>query len=125
MPRRTRPIAALLFSALLSAAAFAGDARLAPAPPMGWNSWDAYGLTITEGDFKANASVLATLKSLGWSYAVIDEGWYMDNPAGTKLADRAYQLDGNGLLMPSLSRFPSAKDGAGLKPLGVGCMPKA
>lgn len=109
---------ALLLSAALSAAAFAGDAKLAPTPPMGWNSWDAYGLTVTEADFKANTAVLATLKSLGWTYAVIDEGWYMDNPNGAKLADRKYVLDEHGLLMPSLPRFPSAAGGAGLKPLG-------
>jgi len=36
--------------------------------------------------------VLATLKSYGWTYAVIDEGWYMDNPFGDKLANRFYQL---------------------------------
>jgi alpha-galactosidase len=109
---------ALLLSAALSAAAFAGDAKLAPTPPMGWNSWDAYGLTITEADFKANTAVLATMKSLGWTTAVIDEGWYMDNPNGAKLADRKYQLDAHGLLIPSLARFPSAAGGAGLKPLG-------
>ena len=49
---------------------------------MGWNSWDAYGLTINEADFKANAAVLARVKQFGWQYAVIDEGWYMENPNG-------------------------------------------
>jgi len=48
---------------------------LAPTPPMGWNSWDAYGFTIDENDFKANVTVLAGMKQYGWSYAVIDEGW--------------------------------------------------
>ena len=41
---------------------------------MGWNSWDAYGLTIDEDDFRANVIVLAGLKQYGWTYAVIDEG---------------------------------------------------
>ena len=109
---------ALLLSAALTAAAFAQDAKLAATPPMGWNSWDAYGLTITEADFKANVAVLATMKSLGWTYAVIDEGWYMDNPDGAKLADRKYQLDAHGLLLPSLGRYPSAASGSGLKLLG-------
>ena len=49
---------------------------------MGWNSWDAYGLTINEADYKANASVLAEYQRYGWKYAVVDEGWYMANPAG-------------------------------------------
>ena len=109
---------ALLLSAGLAVAAFADDAKLAPTPPMGWNSWDAYGLTVTEADFKANVEVLKSLQPFGWNTAVIDEGWYMDDPLGAKLADRKYQLDAHGLLMPSLGRFPSAANGAGLKPLG-------
>ena len=31
-----------------------GRVVLAPVPPMGWNSWDSYGLTITEEQFTAN-----------------------------------------------------------------------
>jgi len=42
----------------------------------------------------------------------------MDNPFGANLVDRKYQLDGHGLLIPSLGRFPSAASGSGLKPLG-------
>ena len=84
---------------------------------MGWNSWDAYGLTIDEADFKATATVLAGVKQYGWQYAVIDEGWYMENPFGEHLADRKYLLDGNGILIPVASRFPSSANGAGFKPL--------
>jgi hypothetical protein len=109
---------AVLLSAVLAAADVSARAQaISQTPPMGWNSWDAYGLTITEADFKANVNVLAQIKSLGWSTAVIDEGWYMDDPSGAKLADRKYQLDAHGLLIPSLGRFPSAANGAGLKPL--------
>ncbi len=88
-----------------------------PRPPMGWNSWDAYGFTIDEAQFKDNVKVLANLKELGWSYAVIDEGWYMADPFGKTLAARKYQLDAHGLLTPDTARFPSAAGGAGLKPL--------
>ncbi len=84
---------------------------------MGWNSWDAYGFTINEADFKANATVLAKFEQFGWQYAVIDEGWYMENPLGTNLAERKYLLDGNGNLIPVESRFPSSAGGAGFKPL--------
>ena len=59
------------------AATLAHAQMLAPTPPMGWNSWDAYGLTIDEADYRANATVLAELVQYGWQYAVIDEGWYM------------------------------------------------
>jgi hypothetical protein len=89
----------------------------APTPPMGWNSWDAYGFTINEADFKANAAVLAGYKQFGWQYVVIDEGWYMENPFGRNLAERKYLLDGNGILIPVTSRFPTAAGGAGFKPL--------
>jgi hypothetical protein len=84
---------------------------------MGWNSWDAYGLTIDEADYRANATVLAGLKEYGWQYAVIDEGWYMENPFGDKVETRKYMWDGNGILIPSVSRFPSSAGGAGFKQL--------
>jgi hypothetical protein len=84
---------------------------------MGWNSWDAYGFTIDEADFKANAKVLAGVKQFGWQYMVIDEGWYMDNPFGENLEQRKYLWNGNGILIPVPNRFPSAANGAGFKPL--------
>ena len=109
----------LCWAAWLSTPAMAAAAPLAPSPPMGWNSWDAYGFTISEADFKANVTVLAQLRRFGWTYAVIDEGWYMGNPAGAKLEQRDYKLDAHGLLAPSIDRFPSAKDGGGLGPLAA------
>jgi hypothetical protein len=87
---------------------------LAASPPMGWNSWDAYGLGIDESAFKANAAVLAQLSSYGWKYAIIDEGWYMKYPAGADLESREYQLDSHGILIPAVNRFPSAAKAAGL-----------
>lgn len=107
--------AAALLALLLAPTAFA--APVAPTPPMGWNSWDAYAFTIDEAQFKANAEVVAGLKSYGWNTAVIDEGWYMANPLGDKLETRRYLYDGYGRLMPVAARFPSAANGAGLKGL--------
>jgi hypothetical protein len=89
----------------------------APTPPMGWNSWDAYGLTINEADFRDNVKVLKGIEDLGWKYAVIDEGWYMENPFGDKLETRKYLWDANGILIPVASRFPTSANGAGFKPL--------
>ena len=109
----------LAATTILSSSEASLAAGLAARPPMGWNSWDAYGLTIDESQFRAAAAVEAKLRPYGWTYAVIDEGWYMDNPFGAKLADRAYQLDDHGLLVPSLKRYPSAADGAGFKPLAA------
>jgi hypothetical protein len=107
---------AALFS-FLAATTLSHAQNPAPTPPMGWNSWDAYGLTINEADFKANATVLAGVKQFGWQYAVIDEGWYLGNPLGENLEQRKYLLDANGILIPVASRFPSAAGGAGFKPL--------
>jgi hypothetical protein len=84
---------------------------------MGWNSWDSYGLTIDEDQFKANATVLVSLQQYGWKYAVIDEGWYLANPAGSNLEQRHYLWNSTGLLVPDPARFPSAANGAGFKPL--------
>lgn len=91
--------------------------KASPAPPLGWNSWDSYGLTINEADFRANVEVLRDLQTYGWKYAVIDEGWYMTNPEANGLIARQYVWDRNGLLVPDAHRFPSAANGAGFRPL--------
>jgi hypothetical protein len=104
--------------AVVSFVAVPGSAQnLAPTPPMGWNSWDAYGFTIDEADFKANAKVLAGMEQFGWRYMVIDEGWYMQDPYGATLEQRKYIWDGNGNLLPDPKRYPSSVNGAGFKPL--------
>jgi len=108
---------ALSFLAVLVFSTATYAQKLAPTPPMGWNSWDAYGLTIDEAQFKANVSVLAELKQYGWQYAVIDEGWYLEDPFANSTEKQGFVFDANGRLIPALNRFPSAVNGAGLKPL--------
>jgi alpha-galactosidase len=83
---------------------------VAPTPPMGWNSWDSYGLRINEQQFRENVEVLATkLKPFGYTYAVIDEGWYMVNPEDRRKPDLLkYAVDENGRFIPVTVRFPSA-----------------
>lgn len=107
----------LLLVALLIAATAAPAQEIAPTPPMGWNSWDAYGWTIDEPQFRAAATELVKLHPYGWTYAMIDQGWYMDKPLGTNLQDRHYFLDAHGLLIPAPTHFPSSVDGQGFKPL--------
>src|SRR5262249_54192440 len=59
----------------------AQGAMLAERPPLGWNSWDGYGTTINEEQFKSNAKWVAEhLKNFGWQYAVIDMEWFVTNP---------------------------------------------
>jgi len=91
---------------------------LAPTPPMGWNSWDSYGLTINEAQFKANVDVLAArLKPAGYNYAVVDEGWYLTNPQKAKSEEFDFRMNATGRYEPALNRFPSAEDAAGFKPV--------
>src|SRR5580704_1303503 len=92
---------------------------LAATPPMGWNSWDGYGLTVTEAQFKSNADWLAHhLKLYGWQYVVIDMDWFVANPsADVATQAKQFSLDEFGRYIPATNRFPSATDGAGFKPL--------
>lgn len=96
--------------------------KVAASPPMGWNSWDAFGLTITEQQFRENVTVLATrLKPLGWNYAVIDEGWFFYNPEDRPHPELLkYALDRNGRYVPVAARFPSAGKAAGEPSAGEG-----
>src|SRR5579875_2047489 len=108
---------AALFAAFLLAATTADAAALAATPPMGWNSWDSYGLTVTEPEFKANATWLNDhLKQHGWNYVVVDEGWYLQNPEG-KPGGFRFVMDANGRYFPAGNRFQSAANNAGFKPL--------
>jgi alpha-galactosidase len=94
---------------------------LAPTPPMGWNSWDSYGLTVTEDQFKANVTWFNQhLKQYGWKYVVIDEGWYLQHPenAATKGEDQGYTMDKSGRYLPAPGRYPSSAGDVGLKPIG-------
>jgi hypothetical protein len=88
-------------------------AQVAERPPMGWNSWDSYGLTITEAQFRDNVKVEASvLKPYGWTYAVIDEGWFLKNPQDRPTPDKLqYALDAYGRYVPVTDRFPSAGSG--------------
>ena len=92
---------------------------LAQTPPMGWNSWDAYGESVSEADIRANAQWMAqNLKSHGWEYIVVDMGWYITNHTGeTNAKDSKYRLDEFGRFTPATNSIPSANSGAGFKPL--------
>lgn len=83
---------------------------------MGWNSWDSYGLSITEDEFNSTVDILHTqLQQYGWQYAVVDEGWYLANPLSNGKPSWQYVMDGNGRYTPAINRFPSADEGVGLK----------
>lgn len=95
--------------------------RLAPTPPMGWNSWDAYATTIDEPASLANATVMAEkLLPHGYNIFTIDAQWY--EPLANGFAyrqDAQLTMDAWGRLVPASNRFPSAAHGAGFRPLAA------
>ncbi|WP_292939882.1 glycoside hydrolase family 27 protein [Mucilaginibacter sp. 44-25] len=51
--------------------------QLALTPPMGWNSWNCWGLTVSDAKVRssANAMINKGLVDYGWTYINIDDGW--------------------------------------------------
>ena len=88
-------------------------------PPMGWNSWDCYGTTVTEDEVLANAAFMHDhLLAHGWDTVVVDIQWY--DPTARSHGyneDPPVVLDDHGRQLPAPNRVPSAADGAGFKPL--------
>jgi hypothetical protein len=105
----------ILLLALVTSLPFGASPQVATGPPMGWNSWDSYGMTITEQEFKQNVEWFhAHLQPSGWQYVVIDEGWYLSSPEN---ANQGYTLDSSGRYIPAVDRFLSADNQRGFKPL--------
>ena len=97
--------------------------KVALTPPMGWNSYDAYGDSVTEAEVLANARFLAAkMQPFGWDTVVVDYRWYdpgaHDNNANAR-AGAALTLDAHGRLLPSPNRFPSSAGGKGFQPLAA------
>lgn len=93
---------------------------LALRPPMGWNSWDCFGVNVTEEEVRQNAEFMAThLKPYGWEYIVVDLGWYAPEATKDNYKDRhiPFLIDEYGRLVPDEKRFPSASGGRGFRPL--------
>jgi len=86
---------------------------------MGWNSWDGYGTTINEGQFRANTNWLAKhLRAFGWQYVVIDMEWFVKDPVPEGNSKTfQYNLDEFGRYIPDARRFPSGAKGNGFKHL--------
>ncbi len=109
--------------------------EVAATPPMGWNSYDAFGSTITESQFKAEVNFMKrNLLKYGWKYAVIDYLWFNPDPGGWKKSKSFYEeqnvrlykdgrpidsltMDKYGRLLPAVNRFPSNVNGKGFKPI--------
>ena len=87
--------------------------------PMGWNSWDCYGASVTEEIVKQNADFMAKyLKQYGWEYIVVDIQWYEPNAINHEYRPFADMcMDEYGRFLPAENRFPSAAGGKGFAPL--------
>jgi hypothetical protein len=95
-----------------------GD-KLALTPPMGWNSYDAFGDSVTEAETLTNAAWLKEhLQPLGWDTIVVDFRWYDRLADGVRVQNpEGVTVDAFGRCIPTANRFPSATNGAGFKPL--------
>ena len=96
---------------------------LSPLPPMGWNSYDSYGVYLHEKAAYANLQAMAEkLKPYGYEYFVIDNGWFGEYalrpgtifPAEKQAHD--IHIDQFGHFLPSHVYFPG-----GLKPIAERC----
>jgi hypothetical protein len=90
-------------------------------PPMGWNSWDCYGTTVTEDEVLANAEFMGEhLLPHGWDTVVVDIAW--SDPSARAHgynAEAPLAVDAYGRPQPAPNRFASAADGAGFGPLAA------
>jgi len=92
---------------------------LALTPPMGWNSYDAFGDSVVESEVLSNADWLRThLQPFGWDTIVVDFRWYDSKADGIRGQNpEGVTIDEFGRCVPPANRFPSAADGAGFKNL--------
>jgi len=87
---------------------------LAQTPPMGWNSFDSYGVYLHEKAALENVEAFAEkLKPYGYEYFVIDAGWFGEFKLqeGTKFPAEKHaakmKFNEFGLLQPSDTYFPN------------------
>ena len=92
-------------------------------PPMGWNSFDCYGLNVNENQIRVNAEFMAeNLKDFGWEYIVVDAGWY-SYTAPLIPGEQLYkpfgriEMDEYSRFFPCVQKFPSATAGVGFSAL--------
>jgi len=87
----------------------AGPNCLARTPPMGWNSWNAWAMTVDDAKVRRAASRLVELglADLGYQYVCIDDGW-----EGTRDPDGAIRPDRK---FPDMRALGDYLHGLGLK----------
>lgn len=71
-------LAGFVFAFILVAGnAYAQRPKLAVTPPMGWNTWYAFGCHVTEADVKNAVNAMASngMKAAGYEYVNLDDCW--------------------------------------------------
>jgi len=78
---------------------FVAGEDIALTPPMGWNSWNAWGSQVDADKVRAAARAFVELglADFGWSYINIDDGWQGVRDAG-------------GILRPDPEKFPAIQE---------------
>lgn len=82
--------------------------NLALVPPMGWNSWNTFGVHVTEADVRSAADALIEtgLAGLGYRYVVVDDNWEADERVNGRLAWNPAAFPAG---MPALADYVHAK----------------
>jgi alpha-galactosidase len=85
---------------------------IALTPPMGWNSWNCWGGSVSDAKVRASAKAMVDtgLINHGWSYINIDDSW-MRSPAGRQARDpnlAGPPRDANGEILTN-GKFPDMK----------------
>jgi hypothetical protein len=92
-----------------------GD-RLALTPPMGWNSWNAWGLAVDEEKVVASAKTFVAkgLRDHGWGYVNIDDGWEIKGSSSEdkRLPDGSIRVNEK---FPNMTRLGDRLHELGLK----------
>jgi len=90
--------------------------RLALTPPMGWNSWNAWGLAVDEEKVVASARTFVAqgLRDHGWGYVNIDDGWEIEGeaPEAKRNLDGSIRVNGK---FPDMARLGSRLHELGLR----------
>lgn len=91
---------------------------LAATPPLGWNSFDSYGVYLHEEAAAANLEAMAEkLKPHGYEYFVVDNGWFGEYALqeGTLFPAEKHahdiRINEYGYFLPSEVYFPNGLDG--------------
>ena len=67
----------------------------AATPPLGWNSWDCFGTTVTEQQIKEQADAMAKyLLPSGYKYLTVDIQWYEPESKGHAYDPKAISYHG-------------------------------